>query len=103
MRMINKALHKYLTYISSTDILGVIPLDLTLHFIIGAIITIICLKKKLKLSTVFILLFIIASLKEINDYFFHWKADWTEYAGDFVVTFGYLFLVYLYRKLKKRT
>ena len=100
--MINKALHKYLTYISSTDLFGFIPLDLTLHFIIGAIITIIGLKKNLELSTIFYILFTIATLKEVNDYFFHFKTDWKEYAGDFVITFGYLFFVFLARKLKRR-
>ena len=102
MRMINKALHKYLTYISSTKIFGVIPLDRTLHFLIGALITIICLKKNFKLRTIFLLLFVIATLKEINDYFFHFKADWKEYAGDFLITFTYLFFVYLIREIKKR-
>jgi len=100
--MPKKFFYKIFTYISNTKIAGFIPLDLTLHFLIGAIITIIGLKKKFSLKSILIFLFILATLKEINDYFFHFKADWREYAGDFLVTFIYPLLIYLIRKIKPK-
>ena len=96
-------IYEVLTYISVTKIAGVLPLDLTLHFIIGGIITIIGLRKGLSLPAVFILLVVVAGLKELNDYFFHFRADWQEYASDFIVTFGYIFIIFLVRMIRGKS
>ena len=89
-------------YISRTRLFGVIPLDLTMHFLIGGILTIVGLKFNLRLIWVFLGLVLIAGLKEANDYFLHQRvADWTEYASDFGITFVYIAIIYFVRKIKK--
>jgi len=88
-------------YISETKLFGWLPLDLTLHFVIGFLITLFLLKKKWKLSHIFYVLFTLAALKELNDYFFHWRSSWWEYISDFLVTFAYLGMVATIRKIKK--
>lgn len=89
-------------FISTYQIFGLIPLDLTLHFIIGMLWTIIGLKRNISFGKLAIGLALIALGKEANDYFFHYKTHWSEYASDFAVTMLYLVIVYLVRKTKKR-
>ena len=89
-------------YISRTNLFGVIPLDLTLHFFIGMLWTIIGLKKEFSLKWISIGLITIALGKELNDYFFHYRVGWQEYASDFGITLLYLVLVVFVRKIKKK-
>lgn len=86
--------------ISTGTIFGIIPLDLFLHFLIGGIITIFCLVKKVGHFYTFLALVSIAGLKEANDYFFHHYSNWEEYATDFCITFLYLGLSLAIKKFK---
>jgi hypothetical protein len=89
-------------FISKYQIFGVIPLDLTLHFFIGMIWTIVGLKKNISIGKVALGLFIIAAGKEANDFFFHYRTHWSEYASDFGITMLYVVVVYFVRKTKKK-
>ena len=55
-------------FISKYHILGFIPLDKTLHFLIGALITIIMRWGRVKMRFIFLVLLILGIAKEINDY-----------------------------------
>lgn len=94
-------LGKVLGFISEYQIFGLIPLDLTLHFIIGMLWTIVGLKKNISFGKLTVGLAFIALAKEANDYFFHYKTHWSEYVSDFSVTMLYLVIVYLIRKTKR--
>lgn len=89
-------------YISKTQIWGVIPLDLTLHFLVGMIWTLIGLKKNISIKKLAFGLIFIALMKEAYDYFFHYKTHWSEYASDFGITLLYLVIVLVMRKVKKK-
>lgn len=89
-------------YISKTQIFGVLPLDLTLHFFIGMIWTIVGFKKNISVRKVAVGLIVIALLKEAYDYFFHYQTHWSEYASDFAVTLLYLIIALTTRKVKKK-
>ena len=99
---LSKSLNDLMGYISVTKLFDFLPLDLTLHCLIGAFITIFALHKGLSLKVVFFLLVGIAGLKELNDYFFHYRSDWQEYASDFAVTFVYIFIIFIVRLFKNR-
>jgi len=86
--------------ISSGYFLDILPIDLTLHFIIGSFITIYCLKCNLSHTKIFLILIAIAGLKELNDYTFHQYAGWKEYATDFAITFFYFGVSLLVRRTK---
>lgn len=86
--------------ISSGYFFDVIPIDLTLHCIIGALVTIFCLVQRVGHTFTFLVLLSLAGVKEINDYFFHQFAGWEEYATDFVITFFYFGLSLLIRRFK---
>ncbi len=87
--------------ISSGYILDLLPIDLTLHFLVGAFITVYGLKKNLSHKDIFILLVCIAGFKEIYDFSFHRYAGLEEYASDFAVTFSYFGLSLFVRQTKK--
>lgn len=62
-------LQHFLGWISAYRILGFIPLGMPLHIGISALITILLLKRGMKLNQVFILVFMIGLSKEILDSF----------------------------------
>lgn len=93
---------KIMGFISTYQIFGIIPLDLTLHFFIGMFWTIIGLKKGIAFKWIAIGLFSIALGKELNDYFFHYQTHWSEYASDFGITMLYLVVVFFVRKVKTK-
>lgn len=89
--------------ISTTMIFDMIPLDLFLHFFFGLVITVVSLKNNLDLWQTFILLILVAGLKEFNDYVNVHPAGWEEYASDFLITMGYFFLIVALRYAMKKT
>jgi hypothetical protein len=92
---------KVLQFISTYKIVGIIPLDLVAHFLVGMVWTIIGLKKDLSFKVVCTGLFLIALLKEVYDYSFVYVTHWTEYASDFAITLLYIVVLFFVRKLKK--
>ena len=92
---------KIFQFISEYNLFDLIPLDLFLHCMIGAILTYLGLHFNFKLSKIFIMLLVIAILKELNDFLFHLTTNPTEYLIDILVTFIYISIIYLIRKLKK--
>lgn len=93
----------FLGFISNYKIAGVLPLDWTLHFIIGAIVTIICLKKGMSFFKTACLIIGMALGKEVYDYFFHLPKDYWEFVSDFFITVLYLGLLFGARKVKNKT
>ena len=93
-------MNEIFAYISKTVIWGWLPLDLLLHCVIGGLFTLIALKLNFTLFQAFIGLVVIAGLKEINDYSFHTKVEWTEYASDFAIAFVYIGIIFFVRKSK---
>lgn len=89
-----------LRFISSYRIVGIIPLDLLLHFLVGMIWTIVGLRKDYSFKFVCIGLIIIALLKELYDYNFVYITHWSEYVSDFLVTLVYIAILFFTRKLK---
>lgn len=97
------SINQVLGFISRTKLFDVIPLDWTLHFIIGFLITVVCVNKGIKPFKVFLILFSIALTKELYDYFFHYKTHLKEYIGDLVVTVSHFFIYLIMKKLKVKT
>ncbi len=56
-----------LGYISVTKIFGIIPLDIITHIVFGALITLIGIKFKLRLRTIFLIIAIPTLIKEYFD------------------------------------
>lgn len=88
--------------ISNYQILGVIPLDKALHFIVGAVLTIILRWMRVSMRTVFIVIGVIAVGKEVNDYFVL-NNSYGEQILDIGVTFIYPMLIWGVLKLNKAT
>lgn len=86
-------------FISSYMIAGILPLDKLLHFLFGLIITVILLKKKYTLKSVFILLLILELSKEYYDSYVMTNTL-VENILDFLTTFIYPVIIYLVRKFK---
>lgn len=58
---------KILGFISKYQIFGFIPLNITLHLTISALITFYLLKKKIEPKKIFIIIFLLGLLKELFD------------------------------------
>lgn len=95
-------IYELMRFISAYKIMGIIPADLLIHFVLGLVITVIGLKRKMPLWKVFVLLVFIALLKELNDYYFHTFAGWREYIEDFLFTILYIFVLFVVRQFKNR-
>ena len=90
-----------LGYISSTSILGVFPLDSILHFVIGALITIYCLKFKIKFIYGAVIILIVGLTKEVYDSSTI-GSTMNEHFIDMFATFLYPFLLGVVRLIKNR-
>lgn len=92
------AINKFFGLISATSFWG-IPLDTTLHVIVGFLVTFIGLKLKFRFSRVFIFLLVLESLKAIQAAM---TIDHSMLHGmkEFFATFTYPALVWLVRKIK---
>lgn len=92
-------LREFFGMISSTKILGSIPLDIVLHAFFGFILTFFLIWRKK--SSLFILfsLVLVCFLKEYFDsYVLTWT--WSEAILDSLATMSYFFLVIIIRRLK---
>lgn len=88
-------------YISSEKIAGVLPLDWVLHFVVGAVLTIILLKLKFRLRNAVIILGILELIKEIFD-FQAMTATYTEAILDYFITMAFPLMLYMARLLKEK-
>ena len=95
-----KNMSEILKFISSHKIVGIIPLDLLLHFLVGMVWTIVGLKQRYSFKLVCLGLIAIALLKELYDYNFVYITHWSEYVSDFLVTLVYIVILFFTRKLK---
>lgn len=87
--------------ISSYKILGFVPLDKTLHFIVGMIITIIMRKFKVRMLFIFLILAAVELFKEFNDYYVL-NSTLAEQIIDALATFIYPIMIMIIIKLKAR-
>jgi|GEM_PF-4906275 len=90
----------FLGFISNYKIAGVLPLDWTLHFIIGAVVTVVCLKRGMSFFRTACIIIGMALGKEFYDYFFHLPKDHMEFVSDFFITVLYLGVLFCVRKFK---
>lgn len=88
--------------ISRTTLLGFIPLDLLLHLLIGSIITVIPLSRKISYPITFIIVASLSLLKEIYDIIFVFPTHWTEYVEDFCASMFCVVMVGIVRLFKKK-
>jgi hypothetical protein len=86
-------------YISHHKFFDLLPVDLTLHFIIGAVLVVYCLRKNLSYRRTMAILFCVALGKEIFDYLHVLPASPWEYISDFSVTMVYGILLWPWRKV----
>lgn len=91
--------NKFFGLISKTTIMGVVPLDTTLHIIVGFLITFIGLKMKISFLKVFIFLLILESIKAVSAAM---TIDHDIFHGmkEFFATFTYPAMLWGVRKLK---
>lgn len=90
--------------ISNYQIFGVIPLDKTLHFLVGAIITVVLRWRKVSIQNTFIILAFIEITKEIIDSK-TLQSSIHEEVMDFIATFIYpaiLYCVIAFKKAKSK-
>ena len=80
---------------------GVLPVDITLHFFGGLILTLILLRFKLKLPLVFVIVLFIGILKEYNDSFIM-GATTQEALEDLLFTILFPIFLFPWRFLKKK-
>lgn len=64
-----KPLHDFLGYISNTVFFDFIHLDFLAHFFIGYLIMFILMKKKIKVTNAYFVVFILSLFKEVFDSF----------------------------------
>ncbi|OFZ17135.1 MAG: hypothetical protein A2X86_01405 [Bdellovibrionales bacterium GWA2_49_15] len=95
-------LDKTLGGISSYQIGGMIPLDSTLHFIVGTALTIFLIRRGWALWKIFTLITLVAIAKESYDYFFHLPREVWEFVSDIFWSLCYFFLVMGTRWMKRR-
>lgn len=87
--------------ISTYQILGIIPLDKFLHFIVGMIVTLALKYTKFSFKTTFIIIFGLCVLKEIIDYG-TLQSSILESIADTVVTFIYPLMLLGIEWLKRK-
>jgi len=97
MKMINDLF----ALISQYYIFGIIPLDTTLHVVVGFLVTFIGLKMGFRFGRVFIFLLALETIKATHaamtiDH------DWVHGAKEFFATFTYPAWVYTVRKIKAK-
>lgn len=85
--------------ISKTTIFGVIPLDTTLHVVVGFLVTFIGLKLGFRFGRVFLFLLALETIKATHAAMTI-EHDWLHGAKEFFATFVYPAWVYLVRKIK---
>ena len=93
--------NNFFALISKTYILGVIPLDTTLHIVVGFLITFIGLRMGYKFWKVFLFLFVLESIKAIHASFTI-DHDILHGLKEFFATFIYPAWVYLVRRIKEK-
>lgn len=84
----NKMLHNFLGTISQTKLFGWLPLDILMHGIIGAIVTIVVQVYRKSHVQAFVVCLILALLKELFDSM-SLTASWGEAIKDILVTMIY--------------
>lgn len=89
------------TVISTYKIGGIIPLDKTLHFTVGMLVTIILRIKKIHIKKIFIFLASIEFIKEIHDSFTLNSSFFEEFL-DMFWTLAYPLLLLIVIKSKKK-
>ena len=88
--------------ISTYQILGFIPLDKALHFLIGLIITIIMRWRKVRFRYVFLVIVSLEVFKEIHDSYVL-GSTWLEHELDFIATLAYPSLLLITVWIKKKS
>lgn len=88
-------------FISTYQILGVVPLDKTLHFLVGAVVTIVGLKLKLSFAKTMLILLVLAVIKETIDLNTLTNTS-LEVTLDVLVTFLYPGILFVVRMLKEK-
>lgn len=96
-----KMLNNFFGAISKIYIFGVIPLDTTLHVIVGFLIMVIGMKMKLGFWRSFFILFVLESLKALMGAMTI-DHDILHGIKEFLATFVYPFFYFMIRKIKKK-
>lgn len=86
--------------ISNTKILGILPLDLILHFIVGALLTIIGQIRKINLKWTILIILILSLIKEYLDSS-TMTSSVSESLKDIATTMIYPILIFIVVKIKK--
>lgn len=87
--------------ISTYKILGLVPLDKTLHVLIGAIVTIILRYRHISIVKILITLSVLELIKEFHDSFVL-NASIVEESVDFICTLSYPLLLLFVIKVKNK-
>jgi len=96
-----KLINDLFATISEYYIFGIIPLDTTLHVVVGFLVTFVGLKMGFRFGRVFLFLLALETIKATHaamtiDH------DWLHGAKEFFATFTYPAWVYLIRKMKAK-
>ena len=78
--------------ISSYQIFGLVPLDKTLHFLVGAAVTVVAARLGLRLRWVFLLLLVLGGVKEYLDSFAY-TSHWREHTLDILAGLAYVIVL----------
>ena len=91
-------LNKILGYISVTKIYGVIPLDIICHLLIGYLLTLVCIRFKIKVVETLMIVTTLALLKEYKDSFILGGSPMLEHIKDVVVSILPVFITFYWLK-----
>ncbi len=78
--------------ISSYQIFGVIPLDKTLHFALGLVVTLVGVRLGVRLRWIFLALLVAGAVKEYFDTFVY-TSHWVEHGLDILAGLSYVVLL----------
>lgn len=98
---IYKSIHNILGTISNTVLFGWLPLDMLLHFTLGAVITILLRLKGKSPTFAFVIVLLLEIAKEIFDSF-SLTATWEEAIKDLLITMIFPVLLLITVTLKKK-
>ncbi len=87
--------------ISNYQILGWIPLDKVLHFIVGMALTLFLIRFKLRLIYILVSILALALIKEYIDSFAY-TSHWLEHSLDALTSITYPVILYVIRYIRRK-
>jgi hypothetical protein len=95
------SIHNFFRYLAHTYLWGWLQLSILGHFFGGMILTLIGLKLKLRIQVIFAVILLLGLIKETFDWIYSNSNFW-ESLQDILISFIYLILIVIVRKIKRK-